>query len=313
MSNARKPPPTVEVVDPIIVRAIKWKRGVGSVDLSYCFRDPEGNTTTGSRFGVDSSLVVADYLADDLLTGFLALAEPRSVTRALRTLAEDPKQKPVVLRSGLLASLLQYGIAPVETWTFLLNHGAARRKGMALLNRSGSPEVRTVDPWAAAGKKYELLDRTIMHCSEAARSLRRLQSVDMSAALVALGYAKSFDLGASENQKLRPITRCEPIRIGPLPAWPPELTKGLTAELEHLAINLKKYLPFVKPPRHRVANPDGPRFCRDWYNLAKHHAKNPLYAYGAPLYSLLFQKVTEGSFTELCRRARKATELTKKD
>jgi hypothetical protein len=109
MSNARKPPPTVEVVDPIIVRAIKWKRGVGSVDLSYCFRDPEGNTTTGSRFGVDSSLVVADYLADDLLTGFLALAEPRSVTRALRALAEDPKQKPVVLRSGLLASLLQYG------------------------------------------------------------------------------------------------------------------------------------------------------------------------------------------------------------
>jgi hypothetical protein len=102
--------------------------------------------------------------------------------------------------------MLQYGITPEETWTFLLNHGAARRRGMALLNPSGPPEVRTYDPWADATKKYELLDTAILHCSKAARSLKGLQSVDMSAALMALGYAKSFEIGDTENPQLRPIT-----------------------------------------------------------------------------------------------------------
>jgi hypothetical protein len=95
------------------------------------------------------------------------------------------------------------------------------------------------------------------------------------------------------------------------PAWPPELTKRMIAELEHLAINLKKYLPLFKRPRNRKANPDAFRFCRDWCDLTNERAANPLYTYGAELYSLPFRKVTEervtkASFTELCRRARKA-------
>jgi hypothetical protein len=334
MSNRRQPSPTVEVVEPIKVRTIEWRRSARhrppvaiGVNLTYHFRDRSskfkvaGQTVVadvrGGPFGIEQTLALANHLPDDLLVRFLALWERANVAKALRELGGDPKQSPVVLRSGLLAGLLQFGITPDEPWTFLLNHGAARRKSMALLNLSGTPEVRTFDPWVDATEKYELLDKATAHCSEAAKLLRRLESVDMSTALVEHGYARSFDLGATENPQLGPIIAGGVARIGPLPALPPELTKRTIVELQHIAANLKEYLPIFKQPR-RVANPDMPRFCRDWYDLATERAKNPLYAYGAALYSLLFRKpsdprVTEASFTELCRRARKPTEVTKKD
>jgi hypothetical protein len=330
MSNARHPMPTVEVVEPITVRTIGWRRGARhrppvavGVNLTYHFRDPNSEIKVagqpvvadvcGGPFGIDSTLALANHVPEDLLVKFLALWERPTVAKALRELDGDPKRSPVVLEAGLLAGLLKFGITPDETWTFLLNHGAARRKSLALLNPSGPPEVRTYDPWADATKKRNLLNKTITHCSETARSLRKLQSVDVSAALMALGSAKSFQRGDVENPELGPIDASETFRLGPLPAWPPERTERIITELEQLAIQLKKYLPYFQQPRNRVANPDGPRFCRDWYDVATERAKNPLYAYGATLYSLLFRKVTKASFTELCRRARRATELTKKD
>jgi hypothetical protein len=333
MSNRRQPTPTVEVVEPIEVRAIEWRQRAGhlppvavGVNLTYLFRDRNSKfkvagqavvaDVSGGPFGIDQTLALAKHLPDDLLVRYLALRTRANVAKALRELRGDPRQSPVVLRTGLLADLLQFGISPEETWSFLLNRGAARRKSMALLNESGSPEVRTYDPWVDATEKYELLARVIEHCAEAARLLTRLGPMDMSAALVEHRYVKSFDLSDRENPQLGPKIS-EAARIGPLPALSPEMTKRTIEELQHIANSLKKYLPIFKQPR-RVANPDALRFCRDWPDWAIERAKNPLYAYGAALYSLLFRKVDEGSvteasFTELCRRERKPTEVTKKD
>jgi hypothetical protein len=80
----------------------------------------------------------------------------------------------------------------------------------------------------------------------------------------------------------------------------------MVAELEHISINLKKYLPVFKQPRHRKADAHAADFCRAWHKLATERTGNPLYTQGAAFYSLVFRKVTEASFTELCRRARKA-------
>src|SRR5258708_3223438 len=143
MSNGRQPAPTVEVVEPIKVRTIEWRRSADppvavAVNLTYHFRDRNSKIKVagqavvadvrGGRFGIDPALALADHLKGDLLVSFLALGIPAHVAKALRKLGGDPEQSPVVLRTGLLASLLQYGITPEETWTFLINHGAARRK-----------------------------------------------------------------------------------------------------------------------------------------------------------------------------------------
>jgi len=57
---------------------------------------------------------------------------------------------------------------------------------------------------------------------------------------------------------------------------------------------------------HRPTDPDAASFCRDWYELARGCAGNPLYEPGAKLYSLLFSKSkgwTGSSFERLVRRA----------
>ncbi len=122
---------TVVVTKPITIETIKWQSKVDSDDyeavsvgVDYSFCDADGNTTSRPLvFGVDQALTIPN----SLLEKFIALGTSTEVAAALNELSDDPEQDPVVLESGVLAELLQYGITPAETWTFLLNYGAAER------------------------------------------------------------------------------------------------------------------------------------------------------------------------------------------
>jgi hypothetical protein len=307
--------PQYRVLQPITITAIdrtlKGNKLVATrVYLTYCLQRVENDTefreTSSSPLEAFPNLSFTD---DRLLDRFIALGVRPGIASDLAELSSySPKNKAVILTTGPLARLLQCGIGPVEAWTFLLNHGAARRA--VVLNPVGpnpSDSLRAYKPWASGVQKRKLLDDAIERCSQAARALNKLQSVDMAKALLAHGYVQSPTLEEPPSTRLRMnrIPASEANRIGPHPALAPQRTKALIAELEWIADELKTYRSVFKQPRHRPADPHAAQFCRDWYALAIVRAGNPLYTQGAALYSLIISKATASSFKELCRRARR--------
>src|ERR1700683_689072 len=108
----------------------------------------EGGPVTLDVF--DGSLSFED---ERILERFISLGVEPEVTAKVAGLRNDPAQnEPIVLKTGTLAALLKYGIGPCEAWAFLLNHGAAKPKSMAVLNPLAldKTRVRTFDPWSGA-------------------------------------------------------------------------------------------------------------------------------------------------------------------
>jgi len=141
------------------------------------------------------------------------------------------------------------------------------------------------------------------------RALRKVQSLDMSAALVAAGQVGSIELQDPRDPdfkiELRRISPADADAIGPHLALPPKATEALIIDLEAVAERLNKYLSVFRVPAHRPPDFDAARFCRDWYALAVERSGGPLYGAGAALYSLVFAVTSANSFERLCRRARR--------
>jgi hypothetical protein len=327
-------PAKVEVEQPITIRAIEWKRldadsplAAVRVRLECVVLLDRGQAPPGllRAFGrEDDSAVTLRYqhtdTADlkshadlafggarenleidlDLLKQFIKLGTNPDVAAKLDELIDDPEQEPVVLRTGTLAALLEYGMTPTEIWTFVLNHGGAWRKLTPLS-----------DPWLKNKKKREQLKTAIERFTKAAKALRKVQSMDMTEALAALGNVRRIELidpadhlSGVKTVRVRPA---DASGFGPHPALAPGRSAALIAELELIAGQLKSLLPPLSRSPGRPTKAIASEFCRDWYNLAKEHSGHPLYEQGAALYALVFdRKPNPASFESLCRRARRA-------
>jgi hypothetical protein len=244
-----------------------------------------------------------------LLDRFLELGVRPGVASDLAELGSYPAQnKAVILTKGTLARLLEHGIGPVEAWTFLLNHGAARQRSGAVVDPRTSDimGVTEYDAWARVAETRKLLDDAIQRCSQAAAVLQKLSSVDVAKALVALGRVQLVKLGSLFDPPSRGAAP-EAGGAGPHPALAPERTSALIAELEWVTGELKKYRPLFEQAAKRPVDDHSSGFCRDWYALATERAGNPLYAEGAALYSLVISATKPNSFKVLCKRTRKGT------
>lgn len=287
----------VVILRPLVVTAIEWEdRDYGEepvairVHLTYELEQtPESRVRSGEPLEVFPSLAFHDR---QILWRFIALGVDAKTAGKLLDLCENPKENdPIVLRAGILVDLLSLGITPSEVWVFILNHGAARTSARAIANLKGDiVRVRLYDPWKSARGKRELVRRAIRHCEQTAKTLQRLQSADMSAALAEIGCAK----------RIEPSGRL----AAPHSALAPELAERVIADLRCIADYLKQYISADKQSAHRPADSDAIAFCRDWHRLAKERAGRPLYEAGAELYSLVFSKATPASFERMCRRAR---------
>jgi hypothetical protein len=325
----------VQVLEPITIAAIEWKRDsedqwvATRANLEYRFShdggaaDPTFLKARGLEgdhrivvsqggpvvldIGADSELALRD---EAILERFLCLGVSPELATKIDELCKDPAENdPVRLETGTLAELLSYGIGPVEVWSFLLNHGAARRRSVANASTPDEVQVRTYDPWASTKSKRKRLEDAARACGQAARALRKVQSLDMSAALVAAGQVGSIELQDPRDPdfkiELRRISPTDGGAIGPQPALLPKATEALITDLEAVAERLNNYLSVFRIPAYRPPHFDAARFCRDWYALAVERSGGPLYQVGAALYSLVFTETSADSFERLCRRARR--------
>jgi hypothetical protein len=131
----------------------------------------------------------------DMLERFIKLGTTPEVAAKIEDLSDDPEQEPVVLQSGTLAELLQVGILPVEIWIFVLNHGGARSTTTVILDR-GDPNrgaIRRQDVSLNPAVKRRRIQRAIDSCRRAAKALRKVQLMDMTEPLAALGNLRSIE------------------------------------------------------------------------------------------------------------------------
>jgi hypothetical protein len=238
------------------------------------------------------------------LERFIKLGTTPDIAAMLDDLSDDPKQEPVVLRTGTLAALLEYGITPTEIWIELLNHGAARLKPTAVF-----------DPWLENGKKSKRLKTAIQYCAQAAKALRKVQSMDMTGPLAALEILRGIELVDSADPlsevKTVPVRPAKVAEFCPQPALALGKTAQLIADMEQTAKDLGTYLPLLSQPAKRPENLESAEFCRDWYKLATERAGNPLYAQGAALHALVFgREPNTTSFKALCMRAKAVKKLS---
>ena len=205
----------VQVLEPITIAAIEWKRDsedqwvatranleyrlsydAGAADPTFLeARGHEGhyrivvNQVGPAVLDIRANLSLRD---EAILKRLLCLGVSPKLATKIDELGKDPAENdPVRLESGTLAELLGYGIGPVEVWSFLLNHGAARRRSVANAPTPDEVQVRTYDSWASTKSKRKRLEDAARACGQAARALRKVQSLDMSAALVAAGQVGS--------------------------------------------------------------------------------------------------------------------------
>jgi hypothetical protein len=260
------------------ITAVNWRPSdddgeqiITGASLSYKYKDDNWGTVSGGpRLGIETPLAYSD---ERLFHNFLRLGLDPGLEAKLDALSEKPEDNdPLVLESGTLAELLHYGIGPTEAWTFLINHGGARRKTMLLLSANildpnAGFVARELDPWPKARRKRELLQTAVLRCSQAARSLCRLQSVDMSEALAAGGAVSALSTSVSGSSQTKAIQPAEARIMGPHTALAGKSTDALIIELERTAKILKSYMPVFRRDRQRPDNPDAAEFCREWYRL----------------------------------------------
>jgi hypothetical protein len=121
------------VIRPLTILSIKWRfdqeedrNNAVAIRFDYSFRDAEGSTYMSSPgLAIDS----ISSVPDGLLEAFIASGIPSDTAETLHQLSDEPDHPPVILKTGTLAELLQYGITPEELWVFLLNHGLETQTG----------------------------------------------------------------------------------------------------------------------------------------------------------------------------------------
>jgi hypothetical protein len=249
----------------------------------------------------------------DMLERFIRLGTTPEIAAKIEDLSDDPEQKPVVLQSGALAELLQVGLLSVETWTFVLNHGGPRSTSTFILNR-GDPSKSTIrhhDVPLRPDVQRRRIQRAIDSCRRAAKALRKVQLMDMTEPLAALGNLQRIELvdPADPLSEVKPVAvrRVDAPGFGSHPGLASGRTATLIADLELVAGQLEGFLSPLSRSPGAPTKAFATEFCREWYDLANERSGHPLYEQGAALYALVFGgKPNPASFESLCRRARRA-------
>ena len=162
-------------------------------------------------------------IQSQMLERFIRLGTTLSDAAKLNHLGDDPGQEPVVLLSGTLAELLQAGILPDEAWIFVLNHGGARPATALILDPKdpGKDTVRSHDVSLKPDVQRRRIQKTIDSCCRAAKALRKVQLMDMTGALVALGSVREIEPAAptdlSSDKKTAIVRGTNVARFGPHP------------------------------------------------------------------------------------------------
>jgi hypothetical protein len=114
------PLPKVEVVTPLTLLSIKWRfdqeenrNNAVEIRFDYSFRDAEGNTYKGSPgLAIDA----ISSVQSGLLEAFTTSGLPSDIAEMFHRLRDEPGEPPLVLETGTLANLLEYGITPNSPW-----------------------------------------------------------------------------------------------------------------------------------------------------------------------------------------------------